>query len=61
MLIQPSNGNVTHNPDTLYQAQATYTCHDGYNMSSGDRIRMCNSSGLWQGQEAVCSRELKSL
>ena len=26
-------------------------------MTSGDQVRTCNSSGLWDGTEPVCSRE----
>lgn len=42
--------------DYYYSNLSAVVCDVGYAVSSGDAIRLCNSSGLWNGTKAVCSR-----
>ena len=38
---------------TQYQAEASITCDDGYDLK-GDKIRTCMANGKWNGTKAKC-------
>ena len=40
----------------LFGDTVTYTCHDGYNMTSGNRKLVCEADGRWRGMKPHCSR-----
>ena len=61
----PLNGFVSYGPDTTspydYQTTATYSCNEGYGLSSGDSSRQCENSapgdGGWSGNAPTCDGE----
>ena len=44
-----SNGDSTENNT------ATAQCSIGFEVSSGDRVRVCQNNNTWSGEDAVCS------
>ena len=46
--------------DTTYQSAASYVCIPGYQISSGNAVRNCNSAGTWDGTEPNCTSKLHS-
>ena len=47
-LPDPANGHVSHTAGTKFGQTATYHCNPGYNLL-GERIRMCQATGVWSG------------
>ena len=47
------NGNKTGG--YLFSDTVTYTCHDGYNMTSGNSKLVCEADGRWHGMKPHCS------
>ena len=53
-----SNGTVNYNTSEVNKIYKSYTsgnysCNDGY-FVSGSRVRICQKSGDWDGDQAVC-------
>ena len=44
--------------DHYYTNLSAVVCDVGYAVSSGDAIRQCNASGLWDGKPPICSRKI---
>ena len=42
-----------------YSDVVTYTCHTGYELTSGVLSRMCTASGTWTGAAPTCSSKRK--
>ena len=40
----------------LYQDQVTYTCNDGYGITTGDAVRTCGENRTWSGKKPECGR-----
>ena len=57
ILINPTNGQVSHTAGTTYRQKATYSCDAGFNLV-GDNIRMCQVAGVWSGNAPTCQGEL---
>ena len=49
------NGNIMSN-GTLLGAVAQYSCDESY-VLEGPEQRICQDSGMWSGDEPVCTRE----
>ncbi len=45
--------------DLTYQGQLSYTCQTGYEHTSGNLSRTCQSDGSWTGSTPVCQGRLK--
>lgn len=43
---------------TTYDETAIYMCDVGYYMSSGDVVRTCRASGVWDGVEPICIQKI---
>ena len=43
--------------ETVFGSQATYTCNDGFVISSGDDTRTCEANGEWSGSEPTCGKQ----
>lgn len=41
---------------TVFESQATYTCNDGFIISSGNDTRTCEANGEWSGTDPTCER-----
>jgi len=58
-LTNPLNGksNCSLKDGKVFSHQDTcsFTCNTGYVLSGSD-TRVCQSNGIWNGTEAVCSR-----
>ena len=55
--IQEGTDNLTFLPDNLlhsFDDILTYTCNTGYNHSTGDLLRHCQSNGEWTGEHPTC-------
>ena len=52
----PENGAVTFTL-TVYRAFALYSCEDGYNLVPNEEMRMCETNGMWSGDDRVCQRK----
>ena len=52
-LVAPINGAVTWTSLTV-GGVATYVCDDGFELE-GSMTRTCESSGMWSGEEPMCS------
>ncbi|KAL9989269.1 hypothetical protein ACROYT_G003802 [Oculina patagonica] len=52
-LAFPTNGSSTGGK-TTYPNEITFECDDGFNVV-GSRIRKCQSTGIWSGNETFCS------
>ena len=46
------NGSATGG-ETTYPNEVTFDCDDGFIMT-GSRIRICQSNGIWSGNETSC-------
>ena len=55
VLLNPTNGQVSHPNGTTEGQTATYTCNTGYNLV-GDSTRMCQATGMWSRSEPTCTR-----
>ena len=56
------NGYVVYTDGTLYQSEATYNCHNGYQLSmSAYQMRTCQSNGMWNGTAPSCNSEFITL
>ena len=61
-VLSASNGYVSYNRGRYgdyrvgIDTEATYTCHGGYERTSGWEVRTCLSSGTWNGYPAVCTQ-----
>ena len=53
-LANPHNGVVEFSSGTLQGSTATYTCDQGYNITSGDHSRTCQANEVWSGTEPIC-------
>ncbi|XP_078336952.1 CUB and sushi domain-containing protein 1-like [Crassostrea virginica] len=53
----PSNGTVVHQ-NTTVNGEIYYSCHPGYNVSTGNLNRKCLSNGTWSGDPPICSEIL---
>ena len=42
---------------TVFESQATYTCNDGFIISSGNGTRTCEANGEWSGSEPTCGKQ----
>ena len=56
-----SNGLVTYNIPNIegrysYGTVVTYSCNNGYYISTGSNQRTCQSTSQWNGSPAVCQR-----
>ena len=52
------NGYIEYSDGTVYQSVATYSCHNGHNLTmSGDEMRTCGSDGMWNGIAPTCNSE----
>ena len=60
-LQNPPDGVVSLSDGTAFGSQATYTCNDGFVISSGDDTRTCEANGEWSGTIPTCERMLDSL
>ncbi len=40
--------------DLSYQGQLSYTCHTGYELTSGNLSRTCQVDHTWTGTPPVC-------
>ena len=54
-LVDIQSGSVSFN-NTSEGSLATYECLMGYEISSGDMVRECQSDEKWSGEEPTCSR-----
>ena len=52
----PSNGTVIHQ-NTTVNGEISYSCHPGYNVSTGNLNRKCLSNGTWSGDPPICLGE----
>ena len=62
ILTVPDNGVISYSPDTtprLDGAVATYSCDEGYRVSSGPD-RDCGTSGEWSGMSITCPSEFNN-
>ena len=53
-LQAPQNGASSNN-GTTPGSITTVTCAKNYEVSSGDRVRTCQTDGTWSGKSAVCT------
>ena len=64
-LPDPANGRVTFSLDDValftLGTMATHSCDQGYGLSGGNTVRMCNantvitdSEGIWDGSAPTC-------
>ena len=53
-LQNPLNGVVVFGNQVIGSI-ARYVCNDGFQLS-GDRLRICQSGGVWSGNEPQCTR-----
>ena len=51
-LSSPQNGQVILT-NTTFGSTATYQCDEGFNLI-GDMQRICQSNGVWSGNEPTC-------
>ena len=51
-LASPMNGEVSVTNFTE-GGLATYSCNDGFGLA-GDRVRTCQSDGVWSSEEPTC-------
>ena len=52
------NGYIEYSDGTVYQSEATYSCHNGHDLTmSGDEMRTCGSDGMWNGTAPTCNSE----
>lgn len=51
-LVTPTNGSSTGHKST-YPNKITFSCDDGFNMA-GSRVRYCQSTGIWSGNQTFC-------
>ena len=62
-LTAPERGQIMLTPgvvmivDTGLNAEATYSCDEGYNLD-GDQTRTCQGSGEWTGAAPTCTCKL---
>ena len=62
-LANPEGGQVTFASgvvmivDTGLNAEATYSCDEGYSLD-GDQTRTCQESGEWTGAAPTCTCKL---
>ena len=54
-LHNPSNGTVELDQGTLFKANVSYACNNGYNLANGSINRTCLSTGNWSGSEPQCN------
>ena len=56
MLVAPSNGSVMMSPPdtTTLNSITTYFCNDGFQVSLGQSVRVCQQNGLWSGTAPSC-------
>lgn len=52
-LEEIDNGDVTYS-STIFEAEAVYTCEEGYYLSSVESVRTCEHGGTWSGEEPIC-------
>ena len=53
VLQDPEYGTVSVSA-TTYDSVANYSCNTGYALT-GDEMRMCQISGVWSGNETICT------
>ncbi len=49
-----ANG-VQHSGGFHYNDNVTYRCNEGFNMTFGDTVQICQANGLWSGRTPNCS------
>lgn len=59
-LQNPENGLVNL-VNTTFWSLATYECDSGYELVGGNVSRVCESNGMWSGDEPLCNSELYSI
>lgn len=52
-LANPANGQCTAHANK-YSDQAYCTCNSGYELVSGDSLRVCQQDGQWSGTDLTC-------
>ena len=57
-LVSPANGVVSTPAGTTFPAEATYSCNEGYVLSS-DATRKCEASKKWSGTSPSCNSSYK--
>lgn len=58
-LAAPMNGSAIGRK-TTYPNEITFGCDDGFNMA-GTRIRKCQSTGIWSGNQTSCTGNFYTL
>ena len=57
----PTNGDIsfdgTLNGRTTVGTVATYSCEEGYSLSSETTTRTCAGTGEWSGEDYTCESE----
>lgn len=53
-LQNPVNGLVDYTERT-FESIAHYKCNDGYAMTQGEAVRICQGNGKWSGKEVECT------
>lgn len=59
-LFPPMNGNIVFFSGTIFQSNATYTCNEGYELTSNDSVRTCSANGTWSGSDVTCTCKCSS-
>ena len=47
--------SIKQQTGSSYKDTVTYTCNTGYELTSGDLQRTCQSNKQWSGNRPVCS------
>ncbi len=55
--LDDPSGGVVDPHGTTYRSVATYSCNEGYVMTGGDSVRVCEFNGIWLGSEPTCERK----
>lgn len=52
--LNPDSPLMVNTPTTVVNSTANYTCPDGFTISNGDAVRVCQPNGTWGGTEPTC-------
>ena len=52
--VEFSTNTSSDSGSNRFPDQVNITCDPGYELGSGDLIRNCTSSGMWDGTDATC-------
>ena len=51
------NGDVVVDPiERTFNARATYSCNQNFSLKGGNEIRICQTGGIWSGNEPKCGK-----